>query len=98
MNSFYILQISVKDPVKLKEYTDVAPTTIVPFSGELVFRGKVSDILSGKPEHTAAVVIKFPDQSSAKDWYESEEYQSLIENRDSAAKVIVARYDNPDFF
>jgi uncharacterized protein (DUF1330 family) len=98
MSSFYLLQITVKDPVKLKNYTDVAPQTILPFGGELVFRSKVSEILCGDPDFSCAVAIKFPYARSAKGWYESEEYQSLIENRDAAAKVVVTQYDESAFF
>ena len=98
MSSFYLLQISDKDPVKLKEYTDAAPVTVQPFGGELVFRSKVSGIESGEPGHSSAVVIKFPDQDSAKGWYNSEDYQSLMEKRNAGADVAATRYDEPDFY
>lgn len=86
------------DPLKLKEYTDAAPATVTPYNGELVFRGNVSEIVTGQPEHTFAVVIKFPDKTSAKGWYESEAYQNLVGIRDASASVIATRYDEPDFF
>ena len=99
MSTFCLLQISaIKDHAKLKKYTDATPQTVVPYGGELVFRGKVSDTLSGQAPHISAVVIKFPDQASANGWCESKAYQSLIANRDAAAEVIVTRYDEPDFF
>ena len=98
MSTFYLLQISIKDAAKLKEYTDAAPATVLSFGGELVFRGKVSDVVSGQPEHISAVVLKFPDQASAKAWYASKDYQDLIEIRDAAADVVVTRYDEADFF
>ena len=98
MSTYYLLQINVKDPVKLKEYTDAAPATVKSFGGELVFRSKVSNILSGKPNHTSAVVLKFSDQASAQAWYKSDEYQRLVEIRDAAAEVVVTCYDEPDFY
>lgn len=98
MSTFYLLQIRVLDESTLKEYIDAAPKTVALFGGELVFRGRISDILSGQPEHTTAVVLKFPDQATAEDWYESEDYQSLLEIRDSAAEVVVTRYDESDFY
>lgn len=98
MSAFYLLQISVRDAAKLKEYTDAAPATVVSYGGELVFRGKVSDISSGQPQHSSAVVIKFPDQASANGWYQSSDYQDLIEIRDTGADVVATRYDEPDFF
>lgn len=98
MSTFYLLQIRVLDESTLKEYIVAAPKTVAPFGGELVFRGRISDILSGQPEYTTAVVLKFPDQATAEDWYESEDYQSLLEIRDSAAEVVVTRYDESDFY
>lgn len=59
MSSFILLQIKVKDPIKLKEYTDPAPATVAPFGGELIFRGNVSGIEWGKSWHSCAVVINF---------------------------------------
>jgi uncharacterized protein (DUF1330 family) len=98
MSTFYLLQISVKDPVKLKKYTDAAPATVTSFGGELVFRGKVSGISSGQPEHSSAVVLKFPDKTSANGWYASKDYQDLVGIRNEGADVIATRYDEPDFF
>ncbi len=98
MSVFCLLQVSVKDFVKIKEYTDVAPATVNPFGGELLFRSNVSDILSGKPNHTFAVVINFPDKAAAKGWYESADYQDLIEIRDAGADVVATLYDESEFF
>ena len=98
MSAFCLLQISVKDPVQLKMYTDAAPATVAPFGGALVFRGKVSSILSGASTHNSAVVIRFPDSASADSWYGSEGYQALLEHRNAGAEVVVTRYDEGDFF
>ncbi len=98
MSAFYLLQISVKNPVKLKVYTDAAPATVVSFGGELVFRSTVSGISSGQAGHSAAVVLKFPDRASAEGWYMSKDYQDLVEIRDQGADVVATLYDKPDFF
>jgi len=98
MSSFILLQIDVKDRIRLKAYTEAAPATVKNYKGSLVFRGNVSEVISGEPGHTFAVVLKFPDAESATNWYESKEYQDLVENRDKAAKVVATRYDESDFF
>jgi len=98
MSSFILLQIKVKDPVKLKEYTDPAPATVAPFGGELVYRGNVSGTEWGQSWHSCAVVIKFPDQASSSGWYASKGYQDLMVKRNAAADVVATRYDKPDFF
>jgi len=98
MSSFIILQVDVKDLNKLKVYTEAAPATVTAYNGSLVFRGNVSEVVFGNPGYTFAVVLKFPDAESASNWYESDEYQNLIENRDESANVIATRYDEFDFF
>ena len=99
MSAFCLLQIgNIRDRVRLKQYTDAGPATVSSFGGELVFRGKLSGVLSGKPSHESVVVIRFPDAASANGWYASKDYQDLVENRDAAADVIVTRFDEPDFF
>ena len=98
MSAFCLLQISVKDAAALKVYTDAAPATVVPFGGELVFRGEVSGALSGEPSHDSAVVIRFPDSESANGWYASNGYQGLLEDRNAGAEVVVTRYDEAEFF
>ncbi len=98
MSTFYLLQIKVLDENMLKEYIDTAPKTVALFGGELVFRGRISKTLSGQPKHTTAAVLKFSDRTTAEDWYNSKDYQSLLEIRDSSAEVIVTRYDASDFY
>lgn len=98
MSSFILLQIKVKDPVKLKEYTDPAPATVAPFGGELVFRGNVSGTEWGQSWHSCAVVIKFPDQESSSGWYASKGYQDLMEKRNAAADVIAQDMMKETFF
>ena len=98
MSSFILLQITVKDPAKIEEYYNAAPPTVAAFGGELVFRSRISNTISGSPQHTAAVVLKFPDKASGAGWYDSEDYQNLIENRDEGAEVVATQYDPPDFF
>jgi len=39
------------------------------------------------------VVIKFPDQPTLQNWYNSESYQQLIPTRDRAADVVIISYD-----
>lgn len=98
MSAYYILQIAVNDPIKLRTYTDAAPATVQKYHGELVFRGKVSEIVSGRPDFTSAAVLRFPDEASAKQWYESTDYQRLVAMRDEAADVTVTRFSETDFF
>jgi uncharacterized protein (DUF1330 family) len=58
-----------------------------------VFRGKRAAVLIGEHAYEDTVVIKFPDQPTLQNWYNSESYQQLIPTRDRAADVVIISYD-----
>ena len=39
-NAYVVGQLTVKDPELWKEYRNLVPATLIPWEGELVFRGK----------------------------------------------------------
>jgi uncharacterized protein (DUF1330 family) len=53
----------------------------------------LATVLAGEHPHENTVVIKFPDQPTLQQWYNSNEYQGLIPNRDEAADVVIISYD-----
>jgi uncharacterized protein (DUF1330 family) len=65
----------------------------MPFEAEVVFRGKRATVLAGEHPHEQTVVIKFRDQSTLQQWYNSKDYQGLIPIRDEAADVVIISYD-----
>ena len=72
MTSAYIIgQITVKDEEKWAKYRSQVPATLEPWGGELVFRGKLSDVLSGSHQHSDTVVIRFPSLQHLNDWHGS---------------------------
>ncbi len=92
-NAYLIGHITVKDAEKWSEYRSKVPVTLVPWGGELVFRGSLSSVLAGNHKHTDTVVIRFPDLQSLTDWHSSQEYQSLIPIRQEAAKIDLLTYE-----
>jgi uncharacterized protein (DUF1330 family) len=60
---------------------------------ELVFRGKLSSVLSGNHDHTDAVVIRFPNLEAVNIWYSSPEYQSLIPIRKETAEMDLLSFE-----
>jgi uncharacterized protein (DUF1330 family) len=67
--------------------------SLLPYSAEVIFRGKLHKVLTGEHPHQNTVVIKFPDQATLQEWYQSKEYQELIPIRDRAADVVIISYD-----
>ena len=70
-NAYIVGTITVKNTAKWAEYCNQVPGTLVPWSAELVFRGKRATILAGECTHSDIVVIRFPDIASVNAWHSS---------------------------
>jgi len=88
MSAYMIVHATVNNVEKFKSYSEAAGPTLKTFGAEIVFKGKVTDVLVGEHQHTISAVMKFPDQASIRQWYDSDDYQKLIPLRDSAANVV----------
>lgn len=91
--AYVIGNITVIDQTKWSEYRSKVPATLVPWGGELVFRGKKSKVLGGEYQHTDSVVIRFPDIQALNNWFGSDAYQALIPIREQAAKMDLVSYE-----
>ena len=83
MSSYIIVESNVLDSEKLKQYSQLAAPTVAKLGGEFLVKGEVL-ALQGESEFSKRAVIKFSNQLTAKQWYQSEEYQALIELRNQA--------------
>jgi uncharacterized protein (DUF1330 family) len=93
MSAYLIGHITVKNTDKWKTYVEGVRKSLMPFETEVIFRGKRASVLAGEHPHENTVVIKFPDQPTLQQWYNSREYQGLIPTRDEAADVVIISYD-----
>jgi uncharacterized protein (DUF1330 family) len=93
MSAYLIGHITIKNPDKWKIYVEGVQQSLIPFSAEVVFRGKRAAVLTGDHPHHHTVVIKFPDQPTLQQWYRSDIYQALISVRNEAADVVIISYD-----
>ena len=93
MPAYLIGHITINNPDKWKIYLEGVRKSLMPFEAEVIFRGKRATVLAGKHPHQHTVVIKFPDQPTLKQWYNSDSYQALIFVREAAADVVIISYD-----
>jgi uncharacterized protein (DUF1330 family) len=94
MKSAYVIgHITVKNQKKWAEYRNKVLATLKACGAELVFRGKLSAVLSGRHDHADTVVIRFPNLEAVNGWYSSPEYQSLIPVRKEAAEMDLLSYE-----
>lgn len=90
--AFVVGQMTVKQPEKWAQYRSQVLATLLPFGGELVFRGEQVQSFSGVNPHPDIVVIRFPSLELAQGWHGSEAYQKLIPLRQEAADVVLTSY------
>lgn len=92
MSAYLIGQIKVKDEGLWQEYVAGVTESLVPFEAEILFRGKLLDVLAGQHDKDLVVVIAFPDSLILDRWFTSDKYQTLIPLRDQAADVVITTY------
>ena len=93
MSQAYVVgQMTVKNPEKWAQYRSQVLATLIPFGGELVFRGEQVQSFAGVNPHPDIVVIRFPSLDHAQGWHASAAYQSLIPLRQEAADVVLTTY------
>ncbi len=94
MSQAYVVgQMTVKNETKWAEYRGQVLATLMPFGGELVFRGNQVRALSGECPHADIVVIRFASLADADGWHNSAAYQALIPLRQEAADVVLTTYE-----
>ena len=94
MSACVIGHINVKDQDKWAEYRSKVPQTLVEWGGELLFRGRRAEVLTGEHSYFDTVVIRFPDAKSISAWYHSAAYQSLIPIREQAADMVLVSFES----
>ncbi|MEY4726435.1 MAG: hypothetical protein RLZ36_1062 [Pseudomonadota bacterium] len=92
-HAYIVGQMTVKNETKWAEYRGQVLDTLIPFGGELVFRGHQARALSGNCPHADIVVIRFSSLADADNWHSSAAYQALIPLRQEAADVVLTTYE-----
>ncbi|QOG12797.1 DUF1330 domain-containing protein [Arcobacter sp. FWKO B] len=92
MAVYVIGQIKIKNQDKWQEYKNQVADTLIPYGGKVLFRGTQIDSFVGVTEYPDVVAIEFGTADIAKQWYQSKEYQSLVEVREKGADIILHVY------
>jgi uncharacterized protein (DUF1330 family) len=84
MSAYVIAEFTVKDPDVYREnYAGNAGKTAKEHGAEILANSNW-EILDGETGLSSDVIVQFPDHQTALSWYNSPEYQQLIEARDLA--------------
>jgi uncharacterized protein (DUF1330 family) len=89
--AFVVVQIAIDDRDTYHQYETAGHLEIFDrFSGKLIGADENVEIVEGAWPFTRTVLIEFPSKELARAWYESEEYQAVVDLRhDSATSNLV---------
>lgn len=90
MSSYFIALIEIHDPMRYKQYLEGFDIVFEKYNGKVVAVEDHPRTLEGKWPAGRTVVIKFPNDSELRKWYESPEYQKLAEHRKEASVANIA--------
>ena len=99
MAAYVIAGNDVTNLQSMQQYVKAAAPTLAPFAGkllvptiELLATGGEIVYLEGDFKPTRVVVIEFPNMVRAQAWYDSDEYQAIINLRleGSVGSVLIA--------
>jgi uncharacterized protein (DUF1330 family) len=84
MSAYVIVEFTVKDPEMYREkYASIAGQSAKEHGGEVIAAGNW-EVLHGDGSLTSGALVRFTDRETALRWYNSPEYQQLIEVRSIA--------------
>ena len=88
MAAYLIGKTEISDPSWLPEYTEKVQKMYDEIGVWYHVRSNNIEKLEGKsPVPTAMLVIEFPSMEVAREWYNSEEYQELVELRNQGSQT-----------
>ena len=94
MSVYAIGQITnIKDKEVWQEYKAKVKDTLDPYNAKILFRGKKTHSLVESSNHIEVVTIEFESLKTAKEWYFSDEYQSIAPLRKEGADVVLEIYE-----
>jgi uncharacterized protein (DUF1330 family) len=85
MSAYILASLHITDPGVFEEYRSRVPAVIAAHGGRYLVRGGSVDVLEGDALGNRLVIVEFPDMSRLKAFYQSPEYQPLLEIRNRSA-------------
>lgn len=81
MSYYFLANIKINDFKEYQKYLNDIDEIFLKYSGTYLAVDDNPLILEGKWEYTRAVIIEFKTKSDFNDWYNSEEYQKILNHR-----------------
>jgi uncharacterized protein (DUF1330 family) len=98
MPAYLIADVDITDQDTYETYRSQVPPVVKQYGGRFLVRGGKSETIEGEWQPRRLVVLQFDDTAAARRFYDSKEYQAIIEFRHRAARtrmVLVEGYEGP---
>jgi uncharacterized protein (DUF1330 family) len=98
MPAYFVVDVNVTDKDTYETYRTQVPPILKQYGGRFLVRGGKTEVVEGDWRPSRLVVLQFDDTAAARRFYDSKEYQAIIEFRHRAAStrmVLVEGYEEP---
>jgi uncharacterized protein (DUF1330 family) len=89
MKGYWIVRCHVYDPEEFLKYVEISQSIVERFGGSFLIRGG-KQLEKETTGYERTVVVEFPDFNTAKECYESNEYQKALNHIIKSANRTVA--------
>lgn len=96
MSCYFIAQIDIHDQAEYEKYLEGFDEVFGQFQGKVVTVDDDPVVLEGAWPYTRTVLIRFPDETEARRWYDSPGYRELVKRRHRAAKANIVLVEGDD--
>jgi uncharacterized protein (DUF1330 family) len=80
MAAYLVANYVITNPDGYSAYLSSVGPTLEPHGGELMVADFESTVVEGRPS-PVTIVVKFPSKQAADNWYQSPEYQAVVQLR-----------------
>jgi uncharacterized protein (DUF1330 family) len=87
MALYAVIDVTVKDQEKLKEYVAGHLPTIVQYGGKILGRGFDPEVVTGNWAPRLLVIHEWPSREQFQSWYDSAEYRPWKKLREEACEM-----------
>lgn len=90
MSIYLVAQINIEDRDTYARYEAGFMEIFDRYDGELLAVDEAVTELEGSWDYTRTVILRFPNETAARSWYDSAEYQALAQHRFAASAANLA--------
>ncbi len=90
MSVYAVARITINDRERYAQYEQGFLEIFAQHSGEIVAVSDDAEMIEGEKDFTRLVIIRFPDREALGAWYDSPEYQQLVQHRFAASDGQIA--------